>query len=149
MSFWKSFGIPCKTFNYHHSSTFYVAFNAKSCFCLRIKTSSDWGMSWWVGLNRKKMDNFNSSEYKYSFVTEVFMIIYQTVDQKVLKIGSWTKYNVLKFNSCTQFQFNIKSKRQKRNVYWNSLHYHWFAWIEWRISGWCIMPSDLFIEESI
>lgn len=50
------------------------------------------------------MDNFNSSEYKYSFVTEVFMIIYQTVDQKVLKIGSWTKYNVLKFNSCTQFR---------------------------------------------
>lgn len=34
------------------------------------------------------MDNINSSEYKYSFVTEVFMIIYQTVDQKVLKIGS-------------------------------------------------------------
>lgn len=52
----------------------------------------------------KKMDNFNSSEYKYSFVTEVFMIIYQTVDQKVLKIGSLTKYNVLKFNSCTQFR---------------------------------------------
>lgn len=51
-------------------------------------------MSWWVGLNRKKMDNCNSSEYKYSFVTEVFMIIYQTVDQKVLKIGSWTKYKV-------------------------------------------------------
>lgn len=54
LSFWKSFGIPRKTFNYHHSSTFYVVFNAKSCFCLRIKTSSDWGMSWWVGLNRKK-----------------------------------------------------------------------------------------------
>lgn len=52
----------------------------------------------------KKMDNFNSSEYKYSFVTEVFMIIYQTVDQKVLKIGSWTKYNVLTFNPCTQFR---------------------------------------------
>lgn len=50
------------------------------------------------------MDNFNSTEYKYSFVTEVFMIIYQTVDQKVLKIGSWTKYNVLKFNSYTQFR---------------------------------------------
>lgn len=33
-------------------------------------------MSWWVGLNRKKMDNFNFSEYKYSFVIEVFMIIY-------------------------------------------------------------------------
>lgn len=50
------------------------------------------------------MDNINSSEYKYSFVTEVFMIIYQTVDQKVLKIGSWTKYYVLEFNSCTQFR---------------------------------------------
>lgn len=33
-------------------------------------------MSWWVGLNRKKMDNINFSEYKYSFVIEVFMIIY-------------------------------------------------------------------------
>lgn len=43
------------------------------------------------------MDNFNSSEYKYSFVTEVFMIIYRTVDQKVLKIGSWTKYYALEY----------------------------------------------------
>lgn len=58
LSFWKSFGIPRKTFNYHHSSTFYVVFNARSCFCLRIKTSSDWGMSWWVGLNRKKNGQF-------------------------------------------------------------------------------------------